>query len=381
VHLQPTGKQELVQPSVGFYFSDRPQTKFPMLLQLEHDGILDIPAGDRDFVVTDELRLPMDVNVLAIYPHAHYLGKLLEGYATLPDGTRKWLIRIPDWNLNWQAIFRYRQPILLPKGTVVSMRFHYDNSSANPRNPNNPPKRVVSGNNATDEMGHLWIQVLPLGEGDGRVKLQDAIMRRRLEKYPADFSAQLNLGSLLMTTGDANGAIPYFENALKVQPGNSAARNSLGAALLSQSKVSEAIEQFRFALAADPHYADARYNLGNALASQEKWEQAAAEFRQVLAEHPAESGARDHLLEALLLWSRELIAANNLEQTVACYRQAIALKPDDAGLHANLGTALARLGRFAEAIPQFETALSIDPSLEPAKQSLSAARSMLQAHQ
>jgi tetratricopeptide (TPR) repeat protein len=145
--------------------------------------------------------------------------------------------------------------------------------------------------------------------------------------------------------------------------------------------VSEAIEQFRFALAADPHYADARYNLGNALASQEKWEQAAAEFRQVLAEHPAESGARDHLLEALLLWSRELIAANNLEQTVACYRQAIALKPDDAGLHANLGTALARLGRFAEAIPQFETALSIDPSLEPAKQSLSAARSMLQAHQ
>ena len=50
-----------------------------MLLQLEHDGALDIPGGDTAFTVTDELQLPVDVQVLGLYPHAHYLGKIIEG--------------------------------------------------------------------------------------------------------------------------------------------------------------------------------------------------------------------------------------------------------------------------------------------------------------
>jgi Flp pilus assembly protein TadD len=81
------------------------------------------------------------------------------------------------------------------------------------------------------------------------------------------------------------------------------------------------------------------------------------------------------------MWSRELIAANNLEQVVVCYREALELRPQDAGLHTNLGTALARLGRLKEAIPQFEEALAISPDLEAAKQNLASARTMLQEEQ
>ena len=102
-----------------------------MLVQLEHDGAINIPPGAPDFLVSDDFRLPMDVNVLAVYPHAHYLGHVLEGYATLPTGrTRKWLIRIPNWDPNWQGAYH---PIKIRcsfrKGTVVSMRYHYDNPS------------------------------------------------------------------------------------------------------------------------------------------------------------------------------------------------------------------------------------------------------------
>ncbi len=68
VHLQPTGKPELIQPSVGFYFTREPQTRYPMLLQLEHDGALDIPPGDRDFLASDDFRLPLDVGLLALTP-------------------------------------------------------------------------------------------------------------------------------------------------------------------------------------------------------------------------------------------------------------------------------------------------------------------------
>src|SRR5206468_6908325 len=172
----------------GLYFTDKPPSRFPMLLQLEHDGAIDIPPGNKDFIITDDFELPLDVDVLGVYPHAHYLGKDLQGFAALPDGTRKWLIRIKDWDINWQAVYRYAKPIFLPKGTIISMRYTYDNSAANVRNPNHPPERVVAGNKSSDEMGHLWLQVLPRARDDVRTILQESLMRQRLQKYPHDFT-------------------------------------------------------------------------------------------------------------------------------------------------------------------------------------------------
>jgi hypothetical protein len=115
MHLQPSGKKEEVRPSIGLYFTDQPQTKFPLLVQLENDQALDIPAGARDFAISDDFKLPLDADVLAVYPHAHYLGKLLEAWATLPDGSKKWLIRIPAWDPNWQAVFITASRCFSPK--------------------------------------------------------------------------------------------------------------------------------------------------------------------------------------------------------------------------------------------------------------------------
>ena len=72
VHLRPSGKPETVSPSIGLYFTDNPQTKFPMLVELEHDGAIDIPPGERDYVLADDFRTPLDLKVLAVYPHAHF---------------------------------------------------------------------------------------------------------------------------------------------------------------------------------------------------------------------------------------------------------------------------------------------------------------------
>ena len=64
-------------------------------------------------------------------------------------------------------MYRYRQPVQLPKGTVLHMRYTYDNSASNSRNPHNPPIRVRAGNRSEDEMAHLWLQVLPVHAGPG----------------------------------------------------------------------------------------------------------------------------------------------------------------------------------------------------------------------
>jgi tetratricopeptide (TPR) repeat protein/mono/diheme cytochrome c family protein len=378
VHMRTTGKPELVQPSVGLYFTDEPATKYPMLLPLEHDGALDIPPGDADFLVSDDFVTPMDMDVLAVYPHAHYLGHVLEGYAKLPDGTRKWLIRIPDWDQSWQAVYRYKAPVFLPKGTVVSMRYHYDNSAANVRNPHQPPQRVRHGNQTIDEMAHLSLQVLPRGAQDRRPELQEAIMLHRLEKYPRDFTSQFNLGVIMLDRGRSTDAVRYLRGAVAASPDHPEALNNLGKALASTGDLTEAVGFFGRALQANPHYTGARFNLANALVRQQRWELAADEFRKVLADNPQDSGARQQLGDLLRILGSQNAQIGRLEEAAAQWRESLRFRQDDAALHCDLGVVLARLGRLQQAVPEFEAALRLDPKMEAARHNLQAARAHLE---
>jgi mono/diheme cytochrome c family protein len=302
-HIQTTGKPEEVRPVIGLYFTHKPPDRFPILLQLEHDQALNIPPGARDFIVSDDFRMPIDCDALAVYPHAHYLGKLLEAYAIRPDGHREWLIRIPDWDMNWQAVYRYTTPVFLPKGTVISMRFHYDNSAANPRNPNSPPKSVVGGNQATDEMGHLWLQVLPRGLGDHRRILQEALMQHRLERNPNDFAAHLNLGAIRLSRLDAQGAESALRAAVAIDPYSPEAHDMLGMALRRLGESREATAQFRSAIKADPQYMNARYNLATALAKAGDFRGAVENFRIVAQAYPKVTTVQEQYQQLLRLAS------------------------------------------------------------------------------
>ena len=370
VHLRPTGKPETISPMIGLYFTGQPQKKFPMLIQLEPDQMLDIPAGDKDFLVSDDIKVPMDVQVLAIYPHAHYLGKLMEGYATLPDGTRKWLIRIPDWDLNWQGVFRLKEPLLLPKGTVVSMRYHYDNSSDNVRNPHSPPRTVRGGPTSVDEMGHLWLQVLPVAEGDHRAELQEAFARQRLEKYPDDFTANYDVGDRLLARGDASGAIPYFEAACKANPASAVAATELGVALFAAGKLEEAEDRFKTALVLDAAYTDARFDLASVEAARGEWDSAVTEFQRVLAVRPDDSKTREHLGAALYLWADGFAKDGRAELALERYRASLEFRAPDAEVHTKMALMLARLGKFAEAKTELEEALKLKPDFGPAQNML-----------
>jgi Tfp pilus assembly protein PilF len=305
MHLQPSGKPEKVRPSIGLYFTDRPQTKFPLLVQLEDDEALDIPAGVRDFPIADDFKLPLDADILAVYPHAHYLGKLLEAWATLPGGSnqgagsKKWLVRIPNWDQNWQAVYYYREPVFLPKDSVIHMRYHYDNSAANVRNPNHPPRRVRGGNRATDEMGHLWLQILPHNAGDHRRELQEAVMRHRLEKNPNDAVAHMNLGAILLSRLDPQAAVSELRAAARLEPNRPEVRNMLGLGLATLNRNAEAIGQFELALRARPDYASARFNLATAEAKLGKRDEAIANLRQILAANPDDPYAKRRLSELI----------------------------------------------------------------------------------
>jgi Tfp pilus assembly protein PilF len=329
MHLQPSGKPEEVRPSIGLYFTDRPETKFPLVIELENDNALDIPAGARDFVVTDDFKLPMDADILAVYPHAHYLGKLLEAWATLPDGSKKWLVRIPDWDSNWQAVYYYREPLSLPKDAVIHMRYHYDNSSANVRNRSHPPKRVRAGNQATDEMGHLWLQILPRGPGDRRRELQEAVIRHRLEKNPNDFEAHMNLGAIELSRLNAQTAVTELRAAVRLDTGRAEAHNMLGLALAATGRNTEAIEQYVLALRTRPAYASARFNLAVALAKAGKVDDAVDNLRRILDDTPEDPLAKRRLADALTLRGVLLLRDGKRDDAVAQFEEALKLDPSN----------------------------------------------------
>src|SRR5262249_27203172 len=127
---------------------------------------IDIPAGDRAYKVSDHFTVPVDVDAIAINPHAHYVCKEMNGYAVLPSGARRTLIHVPAWNFDWQQQYIYAAPVRLPAGSRIEMEYTYDNSAANPRNPNQPPKRVQWGPGSSDEMAGLHITVVPVDPDD-----------------------------------------------------------------------------------------------------------------------------------------------------------------------------------------------------------------------
>jgi len=177
-HFHPSGKAEHEKSSVGLYFAPGPPTQAFTTIQLPpvfgvFEG-LDIPAGQERYTITDSFVIPVDVRAFAVGAHAHYLAKEFTMKATLPDGTVKTLLAIGDWDFSWQERYRFKDFVSLPKGTRLDATVSYDNSAANKRNPSRPPVRVYWGEESTDEMGSIGLQVVAAEKGN-LPQLQQAI--------------------------------------------------------------------------------------------------------------------------------------------------------------------------------------------------------------
>jgi hypothetical protein len=168
IHYHPDGKPETDQSVVGIYFTPKPARKIVGGIAVRTRN-LDIPAGEQRYHVTAQSApLPVDVDVIGIAPHMHYIGKEMKVVAESADGKTLPLIWIKDWNFNWQGTYQYQDPVKLAKGSVIKLDAYYDNSAENPSNPNKPPKSVHWGEQTTDEMCLLAVQVVTDGPADLR---------------------------------------------------------------------------------------------------------------------------------------------------------------------------------------------------------------------
>jgi peroxiredoxin len=151
-HYHRTGRPETdAGAQVALYFAKTPVKK-QLHVNMIFNPLLRIPAGAERHPVSAQWVVPKDISALDVMPHMHLLGREMSVVATFPDGTKKDLVAIKDWDFNWQETYQFLKDVQLPRGTKVRVDAVYDNSLKNPNNPSNPPKVVGWGEETTDEM-------------------------------------------------------------------------------------------------------------------------------------------------------------------------------------------------------------------------------------
>lgn len=329
LHLRPTGRVEPVTVSVGLYFTSTPPPFTPAVLQMGA-RTLDIAATEERYVVNDSYVVPVDVNVLRIAPHAHYLAREMVVRATPPGGTPITLLHIPDWDFNWQDDYDYEQPVPLPAGTRVDMRFTYDNSAGNPRNPHAPPQRVTFGSQATDEMCELLLQLVPARAAD-LPRLQGSIDRKSLDVETAE-----------------------LEKRVTDRPGDVEARLSLGNIYMQTSRWEDGAREFEAAVRLGPDHAIANYNAGQVAFARRDYDIARQRLERATTLKP--DLVEGHTTLAIVLDMRGDTAGARRHN-----RAALAARPGHLPAVTNLARSLMRGGEWTEAVLVLERALRQRP--------------------
>lgn len=340
LHLMAAEEVQPVQISVGLYLTDAPPTRTGYMLRLGRQDI-DIAPGQRDYVNADTYSLPIDVEAIAVQAHAHFLARDVRAWATLPNRTIVPLLYIKDWDFHWQDVYTYERPLSLPKGTVVEMRYTYDNSSANRANRSRPPRRVTFGQTSASEMGSLWLQVVPRVASD-LLRLED------------DFGPKL-----------LSDDIAGNEKWLEVEPRNAHLRAELAACYLEANRPRDALNQLNEAVRLDPT-AGRHYDVGRVLLILQQYSDAETSFRTALALRPA-------FAEALYGLAVVRHGQRNLDEAIELYGRALGADPLNVAGHYNLGRALAERGQFDRASQSYLKAIELAPEDADAHQSLARA--------
>ena len=109
------------------------------------------------------LPVAADVSLINIAPHCHLIGSSRLVYATSPNNQDTIpLISIPEWDFNWQGFFTFPHLTKIPQGYTLHGEATYDNTAANPFNPNDPPQWVGFGEGTEDEMFFVFLRLRPL---------------------------------------------------------------------------------------------------------------------------------------------------------------------------------------------------------------------------
>lgn len=151
MHYTPNGTAQTDHSYIGLKFVDPSEVTSEVVGLQALNSKFRIPANDNNYIVTAKQRFAEDVTLLSVTPHMHLRGKSFRYDAVYPDGSTETLLDVPKYDFNWQLRYEFAEPKLMPKGTVVTCTAAFDNSTANPNNPDSS-KVVTWGQQSWEEM-------------------------------------------------------------------------------------------------------------------------------------------------------------------------------------------------------------------------------------
>jgi hypothetical protein len=155
---------EIDSSSVNLYFAKEPIKYDLNTFILREKDItnqpFEIPADTVITFYAKSVELPYEITMLSVQPHMHLLGKSLRSFAITPGGDLIPLIKISDWDFDWQMTYQYKEEQKIPFGSIIYAEVMYDNTSKNPRNSFSPTQKISSGWNSTQEMFNLIFQYI-----------------------------------------------------------------------------------------------------------------------------------------------------------------------------------------------------------------------------
>ncbi len=164
-HYHLSGKATTDQSYIGIYFAKEQPEKY-ITGSIMGSQRLQIAANDDEYTKTIWTYVPTDIELFDLTPHMHYIGKEATIDVILPNGTKKPLLHIDDWDLRWQSVYTLRELTLIPKGSIITATFKYDNSEDNHDNPYYPPQEMFWGWGSNDEMCEVYFSYVPVNPND-----------------------------------------------------------------------------------------------------------------------------------------------------------------------------------------------------------------------
>jgi peroxiredoxin len=158
VHYTPNGTAQSDRSSVGVVFAKQPPERVAETNILAN-LMFRIPPGESNYKGQTTFTFKEDARVLAFMPHMHLRGIAAKYVATYPDGRTETVLSVPDFDFSWQSVYRFTEPLRVPKGTKLTWIGWWDNSADNPRNPD-PTQEVRWGEQTWDEMQNGWMDLV-----------------------------------------------------------------------------------------------------------------------------------------------------------------------------------------------------------------------------
>ncbi len=150
LHYTTCGSEQEDSSEIALYLADGPQERNAET-RSAIEWNLNIPPGEAQagHVATYGFKRP--ATIYGLFPHMHFRGKWMRYELLLPDGKRETLLHVPRYDFQWQLSYYLKEPRHVPAGSWLMVTGAFDNSAANPANPD-PNKQISFGKQSWDEM-------------------------------------------------------------------------------------------------------------------------------------------------------------------------------------------------------------------------------------